>query len=98
MTGAERLLWSHLRRKKLNRFRFRRQHPIGRYIVDFYCHELKLIIELDGAVHENTKEYDHAREVFIKACGYTVLHFTNDEVEKSIEVVLEKIIRCIENF
>ena len=78
-------------------FVFSRQHPIGRYIVDFYCHELKLIIELDGAVHENTKEYDHARGVFIKACVYTVLHFTNDEVEKSIEVVLEKIIRFAEN-
>lgn len=97
MTEAERLLWARLRRKQLAGLRFRRQHPIGRYIADFYCHEKKMVIELDGVVHENTIEYDYLREKFIKAGGYTVLRFTNDEIEHSIEMVLQRIISCAAN-
>ncbi len=69
----------------------RRQHPVGRYIADFYCHECKLIIELDGGIHNERKEYDENRDNYLKAGGYTVLRFSNDEIENSLETVLESI-------
>ena len=91
MTDSEKVLWSKIRKKQLNGLRFRRQHPIGRYIADFYCNELKLIVELDGNVHEKRKEYDENRNRFLEAGGYTVLRICNDEIENSIDDVLEKI-------
>jgi len=67
-TSAEKLLWEMLRDRKLLGLKFRRQHPIGRYIADFFCHEIGLVIELDGAIHENMdqKEYDAIRDEFMK--------------------------------
>ena len=91
MTSAEKIFWSKLCKKQLKCLRFRRQHPIGRYIADFYCHEIKLIIELDGIVHEERKEYDENRDGFLEAGGYTILRFSNDEIINSIDNVLEKI-------
>jgi len=91
MTNTEKILWSKLRKNQLNGLIFRRQHPIGRYIADFYCHELKLIVELDGCIHNKRKEYDKNRDKFLEAGGYTVLRFSNDEIENSIEDVLERI-------
>jgi type I restriction enzyme R subunit len=61
-TTAEAMLWECLRGRRLNGTKFRRQHPIRRYVVDFYCHEHKLIVELDGEIHEHQREYDAVRE------------------------------------
>ncbi|MEJ0106852.1 MAG: endonuclease domain-containing protein [Bacteroidota bacterium] len=64
-TEAEKLLWAELRNRKLNGLKFRRQHPIDKYIADFYCHEKKIVIEVDGVVHDKkeNKEYDQARTI-----------------------------------
>lgn len=78
----------------LKSFRFRRQHPIGRFIADFYCHKARLVIELDGAIHEGQeqKSYDKSREEKLKLLGLTVLRFDNAQVENDIAEVLRKIL------
>src|SRR5690349_4547952 len=82
MTDAEQKLWSLIRNKKLKGKKFRRQHPVGNYILDFYCHECKLAIELDGSSHTQaeSREYDEARTAFLKENGIAVLRFWNGEV------------------
>ena len=96
MTASEKRLWLKLRNKQVGGLRFRKQHPIGRYIADFYCHELKLVIELDGTIHDERKEYDENRDTFLKAGEYTVLRFNNNEIEDSIDDVMDKIRACAE--
>ncbi|MBS1574553.1 MAG: endonuclease domain-containing protein [Bacteroidetes bacterium] len=98
-TEAEKLLWSELRNRKLNGLKFRRQHPIDKYVADFYCHEKKLVIELDGVVHDKkeNKEYDQARTIELAGLKINVLRFRNDEVENDIEKVLKKIIQKAES-
>jgi very-short-patch-repair endonuclease len=91
MTGLERKLWQRLRRKQVNGLRFRRQHPIDRFIVDFYCPEHRLVIEIDGAVHTTQVEYDEVRTEWLEARGYRVLRFTNQEVRHRLDNVLEAI-------
>ncbi|MDP2982435.1 MAG: DUF559 domain-containing protein [Candidatus Latescibacter sp.] len=91
MTEAETLIWSHINNKQIDGFRFRNQHPIGRYIADFYCHDLKLIIEIDGGIHNECKEYDGNRDGYLQAGGYTILLFTNNQVTSEIDSVLETI-------
>lgn len=91
-TEDERLLWLHLKRGQLG-VRFKRQHPIWMYIADFYCHELKLVIELDGSIH-NVKEgieSDKLREEDIVSFGIKVFRFTNKEVRTDIVSVIERI-------
>lgn len=91
-TPQEKLLWEKLRNQKLD-FRFKRQYSIGGYILDFYCAKKKLIIELDGEVH-NTKEareYDKVRDKYFSELGYTILRFQNFEVGNDVEKVLNKI-------
>lgn len=88
---VERKLWSVLRAKKLKGLKFRRQHGIGPYIVDFYCHELKLIIEVDGSSHDETEQYDSNREEFLMAQGFNILRFTNKDVLHNLAGVIEKI-------
>ena len=92
-TEAEQMLWSFLRNKQLKTKKFRRQHAIADYVVDFYCHECKIAIELDGNYHKNKeqKEYDEARSGLLNEYGITVLRFWNDEVMKDVEKVLERI-------
>ena len=76
----------------------RRQHPIGSFIVDFYCAAQRLVIELDGGIHKMQVEQDEERIAQIESMGYRVLRFRNEEVEEDIEVVLSKIVeRCEEN-
>ncbi|HSR37442.1 MAG TPA: DUF559 domain-containing protein, partial [Phnomibacter sp.] len=92
-TVAEKLLWQNLRNRKLNGFKFRRQHPILSYIPDFVCLEKKLIVELDGSVH---RDPDTAKVDFFRACqlaehGYRIMRFWNSEIEKNQLAVLEKI-------
>ncbi len=88
MTHPEKLLWDHLKGKKLCGLRFRRQHPIDFFIADFYCHKLKLVIELDGAIHIGREEYDDGRSAEMEKYGIQVVRFTNKEVESDIESVL----------
>lgn len=81
-TVAEKLFWKIVSNRKILGFKFRRQHPIGKYIVDFYCHEVLLVVELDGDVHdlERIKNYDERREAELKKLGLTITRFTNEEV------------------
>ncbi len=89
-TKAEEVLWQELRNNKL-RYKFRRQFALGKFIVDFYCHELGFIIELDGPIHDEHKEYDRRREQWLNNQGYYVLRFQNDEVLFEREIVIDKI-------
>jgi len=93
MTGTETKLWQELRNHKFEGLKFRRQHPIGRFIVDFYCHEKRLVVEVDGTIHDLTevKERDEGREEELKNFGLTIIRFTNGEIEYDIENVLNKL-------
>jgi very-short-patch-repair endonuclease len=95
-TDAERLLWKHLRMRQLGAYKFRRQHPIGTYIVDFVCLEKMLIVELDGGQHTEQMEYDKKRSKWLRECGYRVLRYWNHEVLKTPDVVMAKILEEIE--
>ncbi len=97
-TKAEEKLWFELRHEKLG-YKFKRQHSIGGYILDFYCPQKKLIIELDGEVHDTkeAREYDAVRDKYFKELGYTTLRFLNREVEDGVKMVLEKIENLINN-
>lgn len=88
-TDAERCLWQCLRNRQLMGYKFRRQLPIGNYIVDFVCHSLKLIIELDGSQHMSCQEYDKQRTDFLESQGYSVLRFWNNDVLNQTGSVLE---------
>ena len=93
-TDAEAILWSRLKRKQLLGRKFRRQHSIGRYIVDFFCYSENLAIELDGEVHQLDfkKESDRVKSDFLEKEGIRVLRFDNEEVFRSIDQVIERII------
>jgi very-short-patch-repair endonuclease len=98
-TEAEEMLWEKLRNRRFNGIKFLRQHPIvfsynGQerfFIADFYCAQRRLVIEIDGPVHENQREYDELRSEILESLGYTVIRFNNDEVLNSIESVLGRI-------
>jgi very-short-patch-repair endonuclease len=91
-TPAERKLWKHLR-KRLTGRKFRRQHPVSRFIADFYCHEAKLIIELDGGYHDDPdqEELDLGRQKALEDMGLIVIRFRNEEIEMDVEGVVERI-------
>ncbi|MBM4137615.1 MAG: endonuclease domain-containing protein [Nitrospira sp.] len=89
-TDTERLLWRHLRAKQMKGYKFRRQEPIGSYIVDFVCQEEKIVIEVDGGQHSE-QESDFQRDKWLEEQGYKVLRFWNNEVMTNIEGVLEVI-------
>jgi len=90
-TDAERALWKLLRNRQLQSHKFRRQHPFPPYILDFYCVEKKLVIELDGGHHLEQEVYDKQRTEFLEAHGLTVLRFWNNEILMQPENVLDKI-------
>jgi adenine-specific DNA-methyltransferase len=94
-TNAERLLWTHLRRRQLAGFKFRRQHSIGVYICDFACVEALVIVELDGSQHVEQSNYDARRDSFLRSNGFRVLRFWNDDVLSRMEVVLETIFEAL---
>ncbi|MBP6060441.1 MAG: DUF559 domain-containing protein [Candidatus Pacebacteria bacterium] len=91
-TKAEKILWQKLRGNKLG-IRFRRQHPIAMYILDFYAPEIKLAIELDGSQHKlkDSREYDKERAEYLQSKGINIIRFWNSEVEKNLEIVIDKI-------
>ncbi len=90
-TDAERLLWTHLRLRQLGGFKFRRQAPIGSYVVDFVCFSAKLILEVDGGQHLEREAYDSARTAWLGTQGFQVLRFWDHEVLQNIEAVREAI-------
>ena len=90
-THAEALLWKKLRKKLVGGLKFRRQHIIHAFIVDFYCPQAKLVIEIDGSVHDFQEEYDQERDAFLEASGYRVVRFKNDDVEEEMDLVLAEI-------
>ena len=102
-TKAEKLMWQKLRNRNFAGFKFTRQHPIYYFkddlkkflIADFYCHELKLIIELDGEIHLKQKDYDSAREELLRVKKLAILRFQNEEIENSINSCLVKIMNYI---
>ena len=87
-TPAEALLWKKLRNQQLEGLKFRRQHIIEYFIVDFYCPRTKLVIEIDGAVHDQQEEYDQEREKILQEWGYQVLRFKNEDIEKNLDLVV----------
>ena len=96
-SGPEAKLWYFMKGKNLGGFRFRRQHPIDRFIVDFYCHETKLVVELDGNSHAEQREYDAIRTAWLESKGYTVIRFWNNQVVQDTESVLQLILaKCEE--
>ncbi|MBX3084859.1 MAG: endonuclease domain-containing protein [Anaerolineae bacterium] len=90
-TPAELRLWSRLRDRQCAGLRFRRQHVIDRFIVDFYCGEHNLVIEVDGEIHQYTKEEDAIRQEFLGSLNLKVIRFSNEQVMKSIDDVLQVI-------
>ncbi|EAU43173.1 hypothetical protein FP2506_10026 [Fulvimarina pelagi HTCC2506] len=97
-TDWERKLWAHLWRIPLKHGHFRRQAPIGKYIVDFACHTLKLVIEIDGAQHNQDAnlQRDAERDRWLSSQGYRVVRFTNDDVKHQINAVLDTIYAVVE--
>ena len=93
MTEAEQLLWRELNFNQIKGYKFRRQHPINQFIVDFYCHKAKLVIELDGEIHnkEEVAERDEGREYMLKNFGLEVIRFKNKDVKENINLVLSQI-------
>ena len=97
MTDAERLLWRHLRNRELGGWKFRRQYPVGPFIVDFICVEKNLVIEVDGGQHAENEELDIQRSAYLNKMGYRVLKFWNNEVLQETEAVLEAIFAILTN-
>lgn len=93
MTQAEVILWSRLRSKQIDGYKFRRQQPIFDYVVDFYCNELRLIVEVDGEIHSLSEKTDSdiKRDKILKINRYKIVRLTNFEIESDIEATIEKI-------
>ena len=96
-TDAENLLWKHLRARQLNGYKFRRQHFIDPYIVDFFCMESGLIVEADGGQHDEQRKYDTERTVYFESRGYRVIRFWNNEILDNIDIVLERIMKLLDD-
>lgn len=90
-TEVEQRLWHRLRAHRFMGLKFKRQKPIGKYIVDFVCVDAQLIIELDGGQHAKALAYDEERDAFLRSHGFRVLRFWNHEVLQEMDAVLEKI-------
>ena len=97
MTEAEIRLWARLKARQVGGFRFNRQKIIGNYIADFYCHEAKLVIEVDGSQHHTAEgiQADRRRDAYMESCGLRVLRFTDTDVLTNIEGVGEVILRTL---
>lgn len=87
---GEQILWQKLRRQTLG-YKFRRQYGIGKYIVDFYCQELRLAIEVDGITHEDKVDYEEKRDKYLKAKNIKILHFRSEEIFCNLDNVIENI-------
>lgn len=96
-TEAERALWARLRRRQMLGYKFRRQQPLGRYIVDFVCFEKRLIIEVDGSQHLEQQSYDEVRSRWLEQQGYEVLRFWNNKVLAETDAVVDAIVLWLED-
>jgi very-short-patch-repair endonuclease len=96
MTDAEKVLWRHLRLRQIDGHKFRRQHPVGNYIVDFICLEKRLIIEVDGGQHAEDMSYDLERSSWLETRGYMMLRFWNNQVLNETQAVVEAIMRALD--
>lgn len=96
MTDAERAIWQSVRNRQLGGFKFRRQKPIGPFIVDFVCVEKKIVIEIDGGQHALNTKHDFKRSEFLRNKGYKILRFWNSDVLKEKNAVLEEILLHLE--
>jgi cyclase len=96
MTGAEMMLWMHIR-EGIDGYKFRRQHPIGLYVADFYCHKAKLIIEIDGSIHNlhDVQLQDKQKQTDLERWGYKVIRFTNKEVQQGVDLIINEIRKTI---
>jgi len=95
-TDAERKLWSLLRNRQLEGFKFRRQYTVGQYIADFICTEKGLIVEVDGGQHVDNREQDAERTQWLVSQGYKVIRFWNDQVLKEPMAICEEVLRVLE--
>ena len=96
LTPAEKMVWDALKNRQLHGWKFRSQHPIESFIVDFYCPQHRFVIELDGAVHDQQREYDAARTEKLNHLGYRVIRFDNRDVMSDLSRVLQQIVNAIE--
>jgi very-short-patch-repair endonuclease len=96
-TTAEKALWKILRKNQIRGLRFRRQHKIGQFIVDFYCHEIGLIIEADGAIHEKQKAEDQVRTEWLQTLGLKIVRFTNEDILNNLQDVKSRICALIDH-
>jgi len=94
-TKAEKIIWEFLRKRKLQ-YKFRRQHVIEGFILDFYCHELKLGIEIDGGIHNKRKDYDRVRQEIIEAKGISVVRIKNEEISRNNKLVISRLKELID--
>ncbi len=95
-TNAENHLWQRIRKEQVLGFKFRRQHTIDRFIVDFYCTKARLVIEVDGSIHDEQQENDQLRTEFLENLGLRVLRFTNGEVLQQPDAVIERIAEVLQ--
>jgi very-short-patch-repair endonuclease len=98
-TGAEKILWTKLSRNQMMGLQFRRQHPIDRFIADFYCAKIKLVIEVDGSIHKlpENKDYDIGRSEILNEFGITVIRFSNEQIVNDIENTIIEIERKVKD-
>ncbi|MCY4474308.1 MAG: DUF559 domain-containing protein [Chloroflexi bacterium] len=94
-TDAERVLWTHLRKRRIQGYRFRRQHPVPPFITDFACPQLRLVIELDGSQHDENREADESRSLKLAEAGYRVIRFWNTDIHQDIDTVLDAISNAV---
>lgn len=96
-TPSEELLWEQLRDRRLGGHKFRRQHPLGRYIADFYCAQCRLVVELDGAGHQRPEQqaYDQARDAALRAMGCTIVRIPNRQVQNHMAQVLPMLLAAL---
>ena len=95
-TEPERRLWTRLRRRQIDGLHFRRQMPIGPYIVDFACGERRLAIEVDGGTHADTQAYDDARSAYLGRRGWRVLRFWNNDITGNLDGAIERILGALQ--
>ncbi len=98
LTPEEQILWNRVRNRRLGGYKFRRQVPLGSFIVDFYCPETRLVIEIDGEIHRFQQDYDKDRTAWLVDEGLSVIRFTNDEIRMKLNEVLDEILEYCQNY
>jgi very-short-patch-repair endonuclease len=93
-TTPECILWGLVRGGRLRGLKFRRQHPIGAFFSDYYCHDRRLVVELDGSSHDGHEDEDRRREAYLRKCGLRILRVSNDDVLNDLEGVAKRIVQA----